>query len=438
MKSYKDKIRNSLKVSFIDGSFFAVMFGFGDSFFNPYAIFLKATNFQIGLLSSLPGLVSALLQLRTPEWTEKAGRYRIMKWGVLAQVVMWLPIVLLPYLFPSYTASWLILFVTLYLLTSSVAAPAWSSVMAQYLPACKRGQYFSWRQRIHGTITLAATFAAGYILFLFPKTVVTGFTVLFSVAFVCRFFSWYFLTRMHEPKLTCKPGAYFSFGDFLHRLPESNFAKFVFFVGALSFAVNLAGPFFSVYMLREMKLDYLTFVLLTTTPTLAMLLSLPAWGRATDKVGSIRTIRLTTLLIPVISLMWLVSNSIPYLIFAQAVSGFAWAGFNLAASNFIYDAVTEEKRVRCIAYFNLINGVGVFLGATLGGFLIPRLPMLLGSRILTIFLISGLLRIVVRSFFLPKLHEVKKVEDTSNLNLFINVSGVKPFIRIAQNTLGLE
>lgn len=438
MSCRRDKVRNSLKVSFLDGSFFSVMFGVGDTFLNPYAIFLKATSFQIGLLSSLPGLVSALIQFRAPELTEQCGRYRIMKWGVFAHALMWLPMILLPYIFPSHAASWLILFVTLYLLFSSLAAPAWASIMSQYLPASKRNRYFSWRQRFQGIITLIATFAAGYVLFLFPKSAVTGFTVIFSVAFACRIVSWYFITKMHEPRLDCKPGAYFSFGDFLHRLPESNFAKFVFFVGAMSLAVNLAGPFFTVYMLRDMKLDYLTFVLLNTTPTLAMLFSLRAWGRQTDRVGSIRTMRLTSLLIPVLPLMWLVNQSIPYLIFAQAVSGFAWGGFNLAASNFIYDAVTEEKRVRCVAYFNLINGVGIFIGAALGGFLIPRLPQLLGSGILTIFLISGVLRLVVRWFFMPRLREVKKVEAISNLNLLINVSGVKPAIRVAQNTLGLE
>jgi hypothetical protein len=200
----RQKIRKSLKYSFIDGIFFSIMFGFGDSYFNPFAIFLKATNFQIGLLSSLPGLMSSLLQLRTPDLTEKIGRPHIINWSVFLQASMWLFIILVPFLFPLQTASWLIVGVTIYLLLGSLAAPAWGSIMAQYLPNKKRGEYFSWRQKIHGFIAIGATFAAGYILYLFPRESVSGFLIIFGVALVCRFASWYYLTRMYEPPLEQK------------------------------------------------------------------------------------------------------------------------------------------------------------------------------------------------------------------------------------------
>jgi MFS family permease len=119
-------------------------------------------------------------------------------------------------------------------------------------------------------------------------------------------------------------------------------------------------------------------------------------------------------------------------------SGFAWGGFNLAVSNFIYDAVCEEKRVRCIAYFNLINGLGVFFGATLGGFIIGYLPSTLGSKILSIFLLSGLLRFGVRFAFLPHLKEVKKIHSMNNLTLFFSVIGLKPFPPLQQDSVRTE
>jgi MFS family permease len=434
----KDKIRNSLKYSFIDGTFFAVMFGFGDTYFSPYAILLKASIFQIGLLSSLPGLVSALLQLRTPDWTDRIGRYRIMKWGVFAQVLLWLPIILIPFLFPANPVPWLILAVTLYLLSSGLAGPAWGSIMSQYLPSKKRGQYFSWRQRIHGIIGMLATFGAGLVLQSFPRRSVYGFTLLFSVAMVMRFFSWYSLSKMYEPRLAIKPGSRFTLWDFLSRIRESNFAKFVFFVGSISFAVNLAGPFFSVYMLRELKFDYLSFTIINIAPALATLVSLPAWGKHADRVGNMRIIRLSSLLLPLISILWLFSTSKVYLLLINLFSGFAWAGFNLAVSNFIYDAVSEEKRVRCIAYFNLINGIGVFCGATLGGLLTPHLPKLLGSCLLTIFLISGVMRFVFRSIFLPKLHEVKPVEKIQTPDLLCGVLGIKPMVDSVRHALRVQ
>jgi MFS family permease len=428
----KDKIRNSLKYSFFDGAFYATMFGFGDTYFSPYAIFLKATNLQMGLLTALPGLFSSLSQLRAPEFTEKVGRKKFMTITAFAQAAMCAPIIFIPFVFKTNPVPYVIAAVTLYSMSLSLSLPAWSSIISQYLPRDKRGQYFSWRQKTCGFITIAATLAAGVILYMFPRTSIYGFTILFSVAMVARFVSWHYLKKMHEPRLNAKPESYFSFLDFISRTKQSNFAKFVFFAAFISFANNVSSPFFAVYMLRELKFDYITYVVLAVLPTIAMLVSLPAWGKHADKAGCVQVIRLTSLLLPIIPMLWLVSTNKIYLGVIQAFSGFAWGGFNLSVSNFIFDAVSEEKRVRCISYYNLINGLGLFAGAVLGGLIVSVLPPIFGSSLLTIFLLSGLLRLAVRTYFVPKIKEVKQVRSLSNLNLFFSVTGIKPMMDSSQ------
>ena len=61
-----EKIQKSLRYSIFDGAFSAAMIGFGESFFVPFALFLKATSIQIGVLSSLPQALGSLLQLFSP------------------------------------------------------------------------------------------------------------------------------------------------------------------------------------------------------------------------------------------------------------------------------------------------------------------------------------------------------------------------------------
>ncbi len=420
----KNKIRTSLRVSFLDGTFYSVMFGLGDAYFAPFALALKATNFQIGLLTSLPGLAAALFQLQSPALTEKMGRRRFILIGVFAQAVLFLPIILVPHLFAVNPLPWLIAAVTAYTVCNAAVAPAWGSIMGQYLPHNKRGKYFSWRQKVLGIITLAATAAGGYTLYVFPRESITGFGVLFTAAMIARFISWGYIRKMYEPRLTPQTGATFSFWDFVSRARQSNFAKFVFFTGFIAFAVNLSSPFFSVYMLRDLHFNYLTFVAVMVTPNIALLASLSAWGTYTDKAGCIRVIQFTSLILPIVPVLWLFSSAVWYLVLIQIVAGFAWGGFNLAVSNFIFDAVSEEKRVRCIAYFILVNGLGIFFGAALGGLLVGRLPPILGNSILSIFLLSGILRLLVRSIFLRKIKEVKAVPSVSNLELFYKVIGI--------------
>ena len=57
---------------------------------------------------------------------------------------MWLPVLLIPYLFPSHQVWWLIAFITLCVLPSIRLGNApWNSMMADIVPGEMRGRYFS-------------------------------------------------------------------------------------------------------------------------------------------------------------------------------------------------------------------------------------------------------------------------------------------------------
>lgn len=435
----KGKIRKSLKYSLIDGLFASVMQGIAENYLNPYALALKATAREIGLLVSVPGLTAAVSQLKAPDLTEKIGRRKIIDIAVFLQVLTWLPIILLPYFFlKDSPAGWLIFFVTLYALFGNIAGPAWGSIMSQYVPIKRRGSYFAWRNRIFGTVALGSVFFAGFILNSLESKIWLGFTLVFSLALLSRFISWIYLTKYYEPRLRTNPESYFTFWDFIKRAKESNFVKFVLLISLMSLAVNLASPFFPYYMLRERKFTYLSYTIIVLTPTIVTLLSLSRWGKHADIVGNLRVIKSTAMLVPIIPVLWLFSANKVYIVGIQVLAGFLWAGYNLCITNFIYDAVSREKRARCLAYFNFLNGVGLFFGATLGGYLLERLPMILGYRTFTLFLISGLVRLIVVAIFLPKIQEVREVREVSSRELFFSVIGVKPAVGLSADTLRLE
>jgi hypothetical protein len=62
---------------------------------------------------------------------------------------------------------------------------------------------------------------------------------------------------------------------------------------------------------------------------------------------------------------------------------------------------------------NVLMFAGVSLGAFLGGILAPHVPLVLRNNLLTIFLISGVARILVVSIFLPRISEVRPVTEAS-------------------------
>lgn len=436
MNSTNDKVKKSLRFSFLDGIFANAMSGFTQDYFTPFLLLLGATVRHVGMLSALPNFFASLVQLKSADITEKLkSRKRIINIFVLLQALMFLPMMhialsgrMKPFLFISV--------VVLFTSFGALSYPAWGSLMSDLVAGDKRGVYFGWRNRSLGFVAVGTAFVAGLILHIMKKiNIFYGFAIIFICAFIFRIISWYFLKRMYEPSVEYKSDDYFSIFDFLARLKESNFAKFVIFVSMMSFSVNLASPFFSVLMLQDLNFSYLLYTLITVTATLTIYIAIERWGAHADAVGNLKIIKLTSPLIGFIPLLWILNRHPVFLFFAQVFSGFVWAGFNLCTTNFIYDAVTPSKRTRCIAYFNTLNGLAACAGALCGGFSLRWLPHLLGYKILTLFLISSILRITASVLMPFKLKEVRTVKKIRSYQLFSSMLGIRPILGIERKTI---
>jgi MFS family permease len=92
--------------------------------------------------------------------------------------------------------------------------------------------------------------------------------------------------------------------------------------------------------------------------------------------------------------------------------------------------VSPQKRTRCIAYFNVFNGLALSTGALLGGFLLQCLPPFFGYKILTLVALSSILRLIIGIIMPLRLKEVRPVEKIDNNSLFFSVLGIKPVLGI--------
>ena len=435
MRIKKVNVRESLRSSFKDGVFAAFMAGVTDYYATPAALFLGASVQQIGLITALPNLLSSLSQffsVRVIYWV--GGRLKLLVRLVFSQASLILCIAMLPILEISNRVELLLIFLILAAVCGGLAGPAWGSLMSDYVPASKRGRYFGWRNRTVGAVTVSSIVASGLLLNFFQeRSYGTGFLIIFSLAAAARYVSAYFISRMDEPPHKKDPAADFTFFMFLRRFRESNFLRFVIFTGCLTFSTYLAAPFFAVFMLRDLQLSYLTYMALQVGSSLAALIALPLWGRHADLVGNVRVLRLASFLAALIPIFWLFSHNPAYLMLVQIFSGFSWSGVTLSAGNFIYDAVTPQKRVRCIAYFNVINGLALFFGSFLGGYFASRFPPLFGYRLLGLFALSCFCRISFYLLLSRSFREVRTTHEVSIQELFFSVVGIRPLVGSARD-----
>jgi MFS family permease len=420
----KKKAReNSLKDAvFVNGTA-----GFGDSYISAYAIALGASPTEIGFLTSLSNLVGPLSQIFTSHLMLKTSRKKIFSISILLQSLMWIPIILLPFLFLreiKCTPLLLVICYTIYTAFGNFAAPAWSSWIGDLVPKKEIGRFFGKRNSLGSISALISMVLAGLILDFSRKipvlkkeqTVFLGFVIIFFLAMICRFLSRHFVLKQYEPEFRFQKANYFSFLKFVKSAPKRNFGKFSISIALILLATNIAAPFYAIYMLKDLEFSYFQFMLINVFAAIATFLFMPLWGKFADDYGNVNTLRITSLMVPIGCFLWPLSLFLDhplqfyFLLLTSFFAGFAWAGFNLAAGNFLYDATTAEKRSLCVAYSNILNGLGIVIGASLGSFLISRLKVSFMNIIMFVSLISGVARYIVSYLIIPKVKEVRVIE----------------------------
>lgn len=426
-----EKIQKSLSLSWKEGIPASAMLGILEHYLVPYGLFLGAGTRGIAFLVALPQLVASAAQLAAVEAVRRVGsRLRFIVRLACAQAAILLPMAALALIvFPGRVEALIVLAVFFRVLNNLIGT-AWGSLTSEYLPAEKRGGYFGWRSQVVGLASLAGVMIGGILLFFMkPVWPVGGFFFLFLLAALLRFLSAGLLAKMVDLPLSHSPESDFTFLMFVRRFRKSNFVRFVLYVASIIFAAHLAAPYFSVYMLRDLKWNYLTYMTVHLAALSSGLLAFPIWGRHADVVGNVRMLKITGALVPFIPFLWLISSHPVWIVMVELMAGFIWNGFTLCATNFIYDAVTPEKRVRCLGYFNLIHGFAIFAGTMIGGFVADHLPPIHGYPLLTLFVISGILRMAAHLALSGHFQEVRPAaRPVSSLQLFFSVVGIRPII----------
>lgn len=431
------KIDKALECSIKDGSWWSVMAGFGESFLGPFALLLNATAFQIGVLGSLPRFLSFIMQLLAVKLTNIfKSRKKIILFFVILQALTWPLIILISWLFKSVWM--LIILAALYFIFGALSEPAWTSWMGDLVREDKRGKYFGRRNRITGFVLFVSLLAAGILLEKFSEIdTFSAFAILFSVAFLGRLLSWYYLWKQYEPSVEIREPKKMSFLMFVKDVRKNNFGMFSLFSSLMMFSVYILDPLFVIYWLQYFKFSYLQYMVIISAASIATFITMTYWGRYADKYGSKTILWVSSCMIVVLPLFWYLvrflgkDNAFIASIIIQAASGFAWAGFNLASSNFVYDSVEPENRIRFIGYNNALKGIAILFGGLLGGLLggivfnNPDIIWIVPSGLFLVMIISFAVRLLITIFLLNKVREVRKVRKRPHFFHFVTVMPVE-------------
>lgn len=412
----EQQTQRALRMSIFDGALATMMGSLaGGIFLVGFALnVLNATPVQVGILAALP--VSAnLAQLLGSVFIEMFGHRRwLCIIAVTAGRLMWLPVMLLPLaMFDPWgdLRVWiLVAMVGLSCLLGALAGVAWLEWMSDVIPANIRGAYLGRRNMVCAGSGMVVVLGGGAFLNrweqLFGKQDPWGYIILFGVGLVLGLVASWFLFRVPDPKTngaTERPA--FRWSSLAKPFRDGNFLSLVGYVGAFMFVSQMAGPFYAVYMIENLGVDFATLTWLVTFATLASLFMLRIWGPISDQMGNKPVLIVAGVAHALIPLVWVIAQPANYywpLVLAHVLSGIFYCALTLAHVNILIKLAPNPGRSIYIAVFNAAIGLAVAIAPIIGGWLLAAfngLTWQAGSFQLSglhvLFLLSGGLQLVV-------------------------------------------
>lgn len=386
---------------------------------------LGANDFQLGLIAAIPVAMN-VSQLIISYFMERQRnrRFIFLFYGIIGRI-LWVPIGLLPVLCPGLvgdTRIWIvILLVTLIAGGNSFVTIAFGSLMGDLVPIRIRGQYFAARQRVYLALGVVCGLLVAYMV---DTMGVSGYSLVLvlggvstTLDIVCFFFvTW---PAMGETNAAADRTPFFKM--LLEVFRNRPFLRIVLFYTVFFFGVNVAAPFYNVYMIEYLRMSFTEITLFTQIISNVMtVLVVTRWGRMMDRYGCKPMLRLSCIVCCVSVLPWVFATpqATYCVLLSNVMSGIFWPGLDLCQQNLYLGQSPRTHRSMYVAvYFAFVNLFGVALGNAVGGYLMQDAFVRLATRGFSflgmplthnsqfVFLLTSLLRTVATVLLIPLIQE---------------------------------
>jgi MFS family permease len=390
-------VRQNLRWFWFDGVFAQASEAIVLSYLSLFVLALGASRAQIGLMSALSSLSGALLLLPGAAIVERWGRRKqivVFSGGGAARVILLLS-ALVPLAFAGPTAIYpVIVLAVARNAIINLGVPAWMSLTADVVPLSWRGRYFSARNMAMGVVGMITTFFVGQLITYLNAP--AGYQWAMGLAFAIGMGSTFSFAHIEEPVSSSQsqPSGRGSRLDFLRHLStRPDFLTFCATAALWSFSLNVAGPFFNVYLVEDLRASAGIIGTLSVVSSLAALPGQRLFGTLNDRWGAHRVQLVTSLFIPLLPLAWALTRSPWHAVPLNLAGGFLWAGYGLSSFNFLLTFIPEDRRPRYSALYQIIVMAASASGAAVGGVLADAW----GYR--TVFVLSGIGRFGAALFF---------------------------------------
>ncbi|MHA1596414.1 MAG: MFS transporter [Candidatus Asgardarchaeia archaeon] len=159
-------------------------------------------------------------------------------------------------------------------------------------------------------------------------------------------------------------------------LEDENFRRLVVFLSSWNFAVNLAAPFFTVYMFKVLNLDMFLISFLVSLSQITNVLFLQIWGKFSDRFSNKSVLSICAPILIAGTFSWTFTTlperhilAFPLLMAIHILMGLSTAGITVAAGNIVLKLAPKGYSTSYLASINVINSIASGISPIIGGIL---------------------------------------------------------------------
>lgn len=356
------------------------------TFLTAFALALGASELVIGLMAMIPAMAN-IIQLPTTYLIEKVRvRRSITIVAAALSRSFWLVIALIPLLVPLQIALPLVLLALVpNSILGSIGGCSWNSWMHDLLPTNELGKFFSKRMLLATASSIPLGLFAGFFITwwekAFPSMLLEGYSILFAGGFVAGLIGVLCISSIPEPRMS-RTGNIPKFSALLRKpFQDSNFKNLILFMTSWSFAINLALPFLSVYMLTSLGMDTSSVMVFTVVGQISSMAFFKVWGKLSDRYSNKSVLRVSGPILIGCFLLWASTILfhtptivIPLVILAEVLMGMATSGVSLVSGNISLKLAPSGEATAYLASTSLFAALATGIAPLLGGIIAMYVP----------------------------------------------------------------
>ena len=362
---------------------YGMLFDMVNNLWRPFSIkFLErlgGTEFEIALLSALPGLVAAIVLLPGAiVFRRFTNQKRATATFIFISRAMLLLIALVPTLPPAIRPMLFVVLVAIMNCPDALSQTSLQNFLGTVFGGQTRGQAIAMRTKVGQALIPVVTIFAGLAITFIPNTDEQRmflYQAFFIGAFLLGIVEVLIFNRFKVPtfarpvKETEQP----SRPTIRSMFTDKRFRRFVIPTICFAFTWQAGWPLVNVYVVMNLQATEMWFAIFALVSGVTAFLSGTFWQKLLRKRGNNTCFVVAAALLGANLFLFPIIPNVQLMALLHVFTGFSAIGINTALLNGVLEATPDENRMTYLAFFNTLMNISLFFAPFFAHFLLSWL-----------------------------------------------------------------